>query len=123
MSCYLPLGAWVVVVVVAGVADPEAELSEAAAAEDEAEADPDPAWALEDPAVALEPGVLGLKMQPEARPMQRQRRTVLMMWNFMLMLLSAQWQQQWSLYRNRGCIYHQLYVTYTYFISLHWSYD
>ena len=78
MSCYLPLGAWVVVVVVAED-PPEAELSEAAAAEDEAEADPDPAWALEDPAVALEPGVLGLKMQPEARPMQRQRRMILMM--------------------------------------------
>ena len=55
MSCYLPLGAWVVVVVVAGVADPEAELSEAAAAEDEAAApEPDPAWALEAPTVELQ---------------------------------------------------------------------
>ena len=54
-SCYyLPLGAWVVVVVVAGVADPEAELSEAAAAEDEAAAEPDPAWALEAPTVELQ---------------------------------------------------------------------
>ena len=43
-----------VVVVVAGVADPEAELSEAAAAEDEAAAEPDPAWALEAPTVELQ---------------------------------------------------------------------